>query len=113
MQFRLLAADSQNTLLEFTFNQDYGIIIKTPSSTSSSKENFLDLNIFNSQKQTDLFLTLYENKVYLSVQGLTFNDIIYCSEEILADGAQYLLKFDDQYHLGISKFAIDSFHLNG
>lgn len=26
---------------------------------------------------------------------------------------QYTLQFDEKYHLGISKFAIDSFKLNG
>jgi hypothetical protein len=29
-----------------------------------------------------------------------------------ADG-KYRLQFDEKYHLGISKFAIDSFKLNG
>jgi len=43
LQFRLLSGN--DTLLEFTFNQDYGIIIKTPTSEA---EKFLDLNIFNS-----------------------------------------------------------------
>lgn len=32
------------SLFDFTFNQDYGIIIKTPG----MEEKFLDLNIFNS-----------------------------------------------------------------
>lgn len=45
LKFKILSHSDQNkTLLEFTFNQDYGIIIKTPS----QEEKFLDLNIFNS-----------------------------------------------------------------
>jgi hypothetical protein len=47
LKFKILShSDHNKTLLEFTFNQDYGIIIKTPS----KEEKFLDLNIFNSQK---------------------------------------------------------------
>lgn len=51
--------------------------------------------------------------MYLSVQGLTFNDIIYSEEMPLSADNQYTLQFDEKYHLGISKFAIDSFKLNG
>ena len=48
--------DNKELDLEFTFNQDYGIIIK-----SGEEKTFLDLNIFNSQKQVEIFIINHES----------------------------------------------------
>jgi hypothetical protein len=58
--------------LDFVFNQEFGILI-----TSDSEKFYLDMDIFNSQKFVDLYLIFLNDKVYISVEGITFNDIIY------------------------------------
>lgn len=43
LQFELSTVEDKTELFQFTFNQDYGIMIK-----AGDKESFLDLNVFNS-----------------------------------------------------------------
>ena len=66
-------------MLSITFNQKYGLIIED---NTIPKSHYLDLNIFNSQPYTSLYLIYKEGKnqtatMYVSIEGLTFNDIIY------------------------------------
>ena len=61
--------------MTFVFNQEFGVIIET-----TDEKHYLDLNIFNSQKFVDLYLIFSNGKVYISVEGITFNDIIYEQE---------------------------------
>lgn len=68
-------AESEDAFLfEFTFNQDFGVHIGTGR---GEKPFYLDLNLFNSQKRVALYLSFIGDQVAVSVQGLTFNDIIY------------------------------------
>lgn len=104
VQFNLTAADEKQ-VLTFTFNQDYGIMI-----SASDKQTFLDMNIFNSQKQTELFIITFENQLYISVQGITFNDIIY-AQNLTDKSAPYKINFLAKYQEGISKLKVSQFSL--
>lgn len=37
----------------------------------------MDQNIFNSQKKVDLMVTIFDDQIFVSINGLTFNDYIY------------------------------------
>ena len=61
-------------ILSIIFNQEYGVIV---INHLTNQKNYMDLNIFNSQKKVDLYLAVHEEHLYLFVQGITFNDVIY------------------------------------
>lgn len=71
---RLPPNGSEKVILEFTFNQNYGIHIKK---VGSVEPYFIDLNLFNSQKRVEMYISYVGKELIVSVQGLTFNDIIY------------------------------------
>ena len=50
--------------LRFTFNQKFGVII---DNLISDQKHYIDLNIFNSQKQVDLFVVNIDGKVFISI----------------------------------------------
>jgi hypothetical protein len=74
-------------MLQVVFNQKFGVYIKEEG---KEKPFYLDLNLFNSQTQIDLYLTVLKDQITLSVQGLTFNDVIFRyvpgGSESIADG---------------------------
>lgn len=61
-------------ILELSFNQDYGIKL---DNIITGETNYMDQNIFNSQKKVDLMVTLFDDQIFVSINGLTFNDYIY------------------------------------
>lgn len=73
-KFQFEVRSTDKTLFTFTFNQRYGVHI-----TDHTQDDpfYLDLNLFNSQKKLDLFVFRNGKTIGVSVQGLTFNDILY------------------------------------
>lgn len=61
-------------VLDLSFNQDYGIKL---DNIVTGETNYMDQNIFNSQKKVDLMVTMFDDQIYVSINGLTFNDFIY------------------------------------
>jgi hypothetical protein len=57
------------------------------------------LNLFNSQKKTEMFIFTSDGNLYVSVQGLTFNDIIY--EHRLSE-KQLEISLNQHYQAGVS-----------
>ena len=60
----------------------------------------LDINLGIEDGANKIFLTMYDQKIYISVGGLAFNDIIYSSDFIDArpeNDRKFSLEFDSSY----------------
>ena len=60
----------------------------------------LDINLGLEDGANKIFLTMFEQKIYISVGGLAFNDIIYSSDFIDAlpeNDGKFSLEFDSSY----------------
>ena len=65
--------DEQGTILELAMNQDQGLLM----TDANNATHYLDLNPFNSLKMTQLLFFVIADRLFISIDGVTFNDIIY------------------------------------
>ncbi len=67
------------------------------------------MNIFNSQKKSLLFLSFIDNKIYISTDGVTFNDIIFKYEfkiEGQSKEDELEIKVNSEYYEQIAKIKL-------
>lgn len=77
LKFALVSTDGK-TLLEFIFNSDFGIRILNYTVQADKKSDFhLDIDLDFARTTKQLFLVVYEGKVFITVNYLSFADVIF------------------------------------
>lgn len=67
----------------------------------------MDQNIFNSQKKVELLFTIFDEKIFISLNGLSFNDIIY-SQNFDSTLTNVTLGVPNEYFEGVGDLALKS-----
>lgn len=95
-KFAIVSTD-ERPLIEFIFNSDFGLRIINNTKNDGKKRDFyldIDLDFYKITKQ--LFLVFHEAKVYISVNGLSFSDIIFIDDlnDPFSGVSSYKIKID-------------------
>ena len=84
-------------MVEFVFNSDFGLRIINHA-TNKNSDHYLDIDLDFKKTVKILFLVLHNNKIYITVNGLSFADIIYYN--VFLDSSainSYTIEVDNDY----------------
>ena len=89
--FSLKDVNTGNAKLVFIYNQFFGVRIINYAASNEEEsrmtDDLLDINLDLMSGRNKIFITQHNNgkKIYISVGGLAFNDIIYSSDFMSSD----------------------------
>ena len=83
-------------MLEFIFNSDFGVRI---INHTTGADFYLDVDLDFIQTTKQLFLVLHDRQVFLTVNGLSFADVIFVDwfQDPFAGVNQYNIVIDKEY----------------